>query len=85
MKITIETSDADRVALQPEIQPLLRQAAGTTGSISLDATDGGAPSEELLQSFGRKGDPQSASSGPNSEDAYSGMVMAGGEPSLSRH
>lgn len=85
MKIIIETGDADRIALQPEIQPLLRQGASMTGTMSLDATDGGAPSEELLQSIGLKGDMQPVSSNARMDDAYNGMVMAGGEPSLSRH
>jgi predicted Rdx family selenoprotein len=85
MKITIETSDLERVALQPENQPLLRQSIGG-GAAGIEALDGGAPSAELLQSLRERTDPQSASMRVGADDAYSSMIMSGGEPSsLSRH
>lgn len=51
MKITIETSDTERLDLKPDTQPLLRQGQGTSGNVDLVATDGGPPSAELLQSL----------------------------------
>lgn len=84
MKIIIETSESERVALQPQDQPMLRQ--GTGGSvIEMEAIDGGAPREELLQSLASRTSSPSSAMGAAREDAYNSMVMSGGEPSLSRH
>jgi len=82
MKIIIETSDSERVALQPEMQPLLRQGAGS--SIELAATDGGAPSPELLQSLSERNITPMATAATEAGQPYR-MEMSGGEASQSRH
>lgn len=83
MKIIIETSESERVALQSQDQPLLRQGVGSS-AIEMEAIDGGAPREELLQSLASRTSSQSSAMGSARDDAYN-MVMSGGEPSLSRH
>ena len=83
MKIIIETSESERVALQPQDQPMSRQGVGSS-VIEMEAIDGGAPREELLQSLASRTSSQSSAMGDTRGDAYN-MAMSGGEPSLSRH
>lgn len=82
MKIIIETSDSERIALSPENRPIQQQAAG--GLIEMEAIDAGPPRAELLQSLSERAESVSAPMRVNSEGTYD-SVMAGGEPSLSRH
>ena len=51
MKITIETTDTERLEPKPDTQSVLRQGHGTGSNVDLVATDGGPPSAELLQSL----------------------------------
>ncbi|PIQ37534.1 MAG: hypothetical protein COW59_06615 [Lysobacterales bacterium CG17_big_fil_post_rev_8_21_14_2_50_64_11] len=84
MKIIIETSESERVALQPQEPNLLRQAA--SGSIAdLVAVDAGPPSESLLQSLGGRSDAQAVAMDGAGEEGYQSMVMAGTDASFSRH
>jgi hypothetical protein len=84
MKIIIETSESERVALQPQNQAMLDQ--GVSGSIDdLVAVDAGPPSEALLQSLSNRADTQALSMDGESEEGYQSMVMGGAEASFSRH
>lgn len=84
MKIVIETSESERVALQPQNQAMLDQ--GVSGSIDdLVAVDAGPPSEALLQSLSNRADTQALSMDGESEEGYQSMVMGGAEASFSRH
>lgn len=90
MKITIETSDSERIALQPQTQPLLSQGQGTGSSVDLAATDGGPPGAELLQSLSeRRLEPTAAATTEAKQSYRMGMsdddgVSNGGSPQ-SRH
>lgn len=86
MKIIIETSESERMALQPQDQSMLRQAA--TGSMAdIVAVDAGPPSEALLQSLSSRSDTQGfAMSGADGQEGYQSVVMDdAGAASYSRH
>ena len=83
MKITIETSDAERMELKPDNQSVLR-SQGTGASPDLVATDAGPPSAELLQSLSERSDTVTASGATDLEQAAH-MGMFNGGVAQSRH
>lgn len=84
MKIIIETSEAERMTMQPQNQAMLGQGVG--GSIDdIVAVDAGPPSEALLQSLSGRADAQALAMDGESEQGYQSMVMEGAEASFSRH
>lgn len=89
MKIIIETSESERVALRPEYQPMLAGkgvAAGSGTGEDIVAIDAGPPSEALLQSLGERGEQLGAGNGSSmGGEAYGSVVVEGMEPSRSRH
>lgn len=81
MKITIETSESERVTLQPENKSLQRQGQsqgqGLGGSVELLGTDAGPPGSDLLQALGERGlSPTAAAS--SQDDRLQGMDLSGG-------
>lgn len=84
MKIIIETSESERMALQPQTQAMLGQ--GAAGSMAdLVAVDAGPPSEALLQSLSSRGETPTFAGDGEGEAGYQGMVMDADGASLSRH
>lgn len=91
MKIIIETSESERVALRPEYQPMLAGkdvAAGSGTGEDIVAIDAGPPSEALLQLLGERERGEQLGAGNGSSmggEACGSVVVEGMEPSRSRH
>lgn len=85
MKIIIETSESERMTMQPQNQAMLGQ--GVRGSIddNIVAVDAGPPSEALLQSLSGRSDAQALAMDGEGEQGYQSMVMEDAEASFSRH
>lgn len=78
MKITIETSDTERLELKPDTQPLLRQGQGAGSNVDVVATDGGPPSAELLQSLSDRSRAATAAT-TQTEQTYRIDMSEGGQ------
>lgn len=83
MKITIETSDSERMELRPDSQSVLR-TQGTGTSPDLVATDAGPPAAELLQSLSERNATATASGATDLEQADH-MGLFNGGVAQSRH
>lgn len=81
MRIIIETTESEQVALRQEKQPMATMGASTGSDV---ATDGGPPREDLLQSLGERFATATASPVAETERPYT-LVMPGAEPPPSRH
>lgn len=83
MKITIETSDSERLELRPDNQSALK-TQGLGASPDLVATDAGPPAAELLQSLSERNASATENNATDLEQTDR-MGMSNGGAAQSRH
>lgn len=81
MKIIIETTGSEQIAIRPEDPQQTK--AGSSSSISAAAIDGGSPRAELLQALSEGAMPQRMQGGGMANvENNQGMTMPGDKSSL---